>query len=174
MKALETLLREQLGALGVAALLLLAGGYLFMSLALNPLESRNRMLDETLARIRAQTSADPGSPASARAQLAVFYGFFRRSESLAAWLRRIDEAGRRAGLSLPSADYQSLDDGERLTRYRITLPLKGSYVQVRAFLDRVLNEVPVASIDQVSFHRAEPDSDRVEAQVTLTLFLLKP
>ena len=55
-----------------------------------------------------------------------------------------------------------------------TVPLKGSYVQVRAFLDRVLNEVPVASIDQVSFHRAEPDSDRVEAQVTLTLFLLKP
>lgn len=175
MRALATLAREQLGVLGISALLVLAAGFLFQSVGVLPLDHRNRMLDEALARIGGNPAngAAASRQESPAAQIQAFYSFFQRGENLTAWLGRIHEAGRQAGLSLPSADYQSLENGQRLTRYRITLPLTGTYVQIRTFLKRVLNDVPVLSLDHVDFRRAAPGTAQVEAEVTFTLYLPK-
>ena len=48
MNALKHLVGEQLGALGLAAVFTLAAGLLFPSLAVRPLEQRNRALDDAL------------------------------------------------------------------------------------------------------------------------------
>ena len=175
MNALKHLVGQQLGALGLAAVFTLAAGLLFLSLAVRPLEQRNRALDDAL-----QGSGDGSAEGTQRAragtaasQIAAFYAFFKRRERLTDWLGRIHESGRRAGLLLPSADYQPLEDGQHLS-LPVTLPLTGTYVQIRGFLKNALDDIPVLSLDHVSFRRAAPNSAQVEADVTFTLYLAKP
>ena len=54
--------------------------------------------------------------------------------------------------------------------YRITLPLRGSYAQLRAFLDSVLREMPIASVDALRFERKRAGDTQLDAQVHLSLY----
>lgn len=172
MNALGTLVREQLGPWGVTALVVLAASLLFLAFAVQPLERRDRVLDLALQGHDGamDRSARSGAPDT---RIAVFYAFFERRETLPDWLARIQQAGMRAGLRLPSASYDSTDGGQRLTRYRVTVPLTGTYVQIRRFLANVLDDVPIASLDHVSFQRAMPNAPQVDAEATFTLYLIK-
>jgi hypothetical protein len=62
----------------------------------------------------------------------------------------------------------------RIERYEITLPVTGSYRQVRLFLQRAMHEIPVLSLDQVSFKRSSTGKNLVDAQLRLTLHMVKP
>lgn len=173
MSALKTLVREQLGPLGLAAVLMLAACVLFLSLVVQPLEQRNRALDMALQGRDGNSGSITGAR-GAGTRIGEFYAFFQRRETLTDWLAWIQRSGRRAGLQLPSATYESVDGGQRLTRYRVSVPLTGTYVQIRRFLMSVLDDIPVASLDQVSFRRTAPNAPQVDAEVTFTLYLPKP
>lgn len=173
MSALKTLVREQLGPLGIAAVLTLAASVIFLSFVVQPLEQRNRALDIALQGYESARRSGNGVT-GADTRIGAFYAFFKRRETLTDWLARIEQSGRRAGLQLPSAAYDSADGGQRLTRYRVSVPLTGTYGQIRSFLTSVLDDIPVASLDHASFRRAAPNSPQVDADVTFTLYLPKP
>lgn len=170
-------LRDELGATGLVALGLLAGAVLFLLFVLKPLEARNELLARQLAR-----SVPQGSAADARlvrasapaAKLAAFYQFFDTEEQSTDWLARLYGIGKAAGVELRSAEYRMQKTGTRIERYEIALPLTGSYAQVRAFLENALLAIPVLSLDGVKFRRKRPDEVLVEAEVRLTLHLVKP
>jgi len=61
-----------------------------------------------------------------------------------------------------------------MERYEITLPLAGSYAQIRTFLENALIEIPVMSLDQVAFRRERASELQVQAEVRVTLHLVKP
>ena len=60
-----------------------------------------------------------------------------------------------------------------IERYEVALPLRGNYARIRAFLENALIEIPVLSLDHVSFRRKSPGDGAVEAEVRLTLHLHK-
>ncbi len=63
-------------------------------------------------------------------------------------------AAARQSISLEQGEYKLLGSrGERLAAYQINLPIKGSDLQIRNFVAEVLNEVPVAALEDVSFQR---------------------
>lgn len=114
---------------------------------------------------------EPGrAPATVAEQLRTFQAFFPRPDSLPHWLDQIHAIGRGSGLVIRSGDYRLERPEQGPWRYHITLPVAGSYLQVRQFITFVLREVPAASLDDVQLRR-EAGSDRVEARLRFSLHL---
>jgi hypothetical protein len=68
----------------------------------------------------------------------------------------------------------SCDAATRLCRYRVRLPLVGSYLQIRAFVEQSLLELPFASLDELSLRREGIASPELEAGLTFSLHLAYP
>ena len=56
---------------------------------------------------------------------------------------------------------------------RVVVPLTGSYTQMRDFLKRSLAEIPVLSLDQISLKRENRREGTVQAELRLTLHMVK-
>ena len=59
----------------------------------------------------------------------------------------------------------------RLARYQITLPVTGSYAQLRGFVGQVLADVPAAALEEITLRRESVSSPRLDARIRLTLYL---
>jgi len=163
-------LRHELGASGLAAVVLFAAAALFMSFVLQPLKEKNRVLEA-----RAGIGRDLGAVASVNAteKLGALYQYLEKPEATTDWLAKLYAIGKATGVELQQANYKSQNAGGRLQRYEIVLPLTGSYTQMREFLKRSLAEIPVLSLDQVSLKRENRREGTVQAEVRLTLHMVK-
>ena len=85
-------------------------------------------------------------------------------------LEAIYAHARASKLQLAQGEYR-LEKGAGLAAYRVTLPVRGSYAQVRQFVGRVLKDMPTASLDAVRFERSKAGDAQLEAQVRLTIYL---
>lgn len=170
-------LRAELGSAGLAGLVLLGGALAFLGLVLEPLEERAARLERRLEQLQPRAPAPrPGvvrAGAAPAAQLAAFYAFLDRGREPPEWLGRLHAIAQSAGLQLPSAEYRLHGTGTPLERYEIVLPVSGSYGELRAFLEAALGEIPVLSLDGVSFTRQRADQARVRADLRLTLHLVR-
>lgn len=123
---------------------------------------------------RGEASAAARAP-SAPAQLATFYAFFPGAASTPDWLARIHAAAVAKGLTLASGEYKVGKTGSpRLARYQITLPVQGTYPQIRGFIGAVLAEVPAAVIEEVSLKRESVESERLDARIRIALYMAAP
>ena len=166
-------MRAELGSVGIVSLALIACGLAFQFSVLQPLEARRDSLERRLTQNPAsgrgaQSEATPG------ASLPRFYRFFESAEDAPTQLARLHTIGKAAGLDLRSAQYKVERSGPRILRYEITLPLAGSYLQIRSFLTNALAEIPVLSLDQVNLKKDRPAGGPVLADVRMTLHLLQP
>jgi hypothetical protein len=164
-------LAHELGPLGLAALCLLAALAAFRILILTPLELRNQALHERVA--RQAPPAQAGAPASAPDQFAAVYEFLQREEEPSDWLAKLHGIGTATGVQLKSATYRSQAAEGRIARYEIVLPVAGSYPQIRDFLKRSLAEIPVLSLDQITLKRETRNDPAVQAELRLTLHIVK-
>jgi len=164
-------LPQDLGGVGLAALALLGGALVFLLLVLKPLEARNESLKGQLA-----TRANPvaSSAVQTAEKLAALYQFLQTREQPAELLAKLYSAGAAAGVELRAADYRLQKAEGRIERYEITLPVTGTYSQIRSFIGGALKEIPALSLDQVSFRRQRADDTQVEAEMRVTLHLVKP
>jgi hypothetical protein len=176
MKAVLSRLGGDLGPLGITSLLLMAAAVAFSLGVLRPLDARSAKLDQELAsaalRVQGQ-GLRRVSAGTSPARLDAFYRFFERPERTDEWLAKVYGIATASGLELRSGDYRLAESRERIERYQITLPVTGSYAQIRSFLEGALAEIPVLSLDHVSFRRKSANEARIEAEVVLTLHLLK-
>jgi Tfp pilus assembly protein PilO len=110
-------------------------------------------------------------PGSAE-QLATFYAFFPAPRSSPEWLGKIHAAAQAKGLQLNVGEYKlERRPDSKIARYQITLPVQGTYAQVRSFVGEVLKAVPAAALDDITLRRESVDSPKVEARIRLTLYL---
>lgn len=164
---------ERCGAWGLAGVLaLLVAAVVLLGLG-RPLAQERAQLQQRLRqlgdapRATALAAAEPDA-----AQLARFYAAFPPTGSSADSLGRVQAAARRAGLVLQAGEYRlEQRPGERLQRYTAVLPVRGSYAQVRAFVDGLLTELPHAAIDDIELRREEATRAELEARLRLTLYL---
>jgi len=167
-------LRAQLGAMGLTSLGLLGAGALFSVFFLNPLQEKNRQLESALAR---HAAGRPVQPGMASGKLESFYAYLGKSEAPTDWLAKLYGIGKATGVELQSATYRT-PAGEkgaaRIERYEIVLPVTGSYLQLREFLRRALAEIPVLSLDQMTLKRETRTDGEVQAELKMTLHLVKP
>jgi hypothetical protein len=162
-------LRHELGPLGMLALLVLAAAVAFSLAVVQPLEAKSRTLAQRLARAQALPSESAASPA---VQLGEFYDYLAKPEQTTDWLAKLYAIGQATGVQLASANYKSEQAG-RIERYQIVLPVSGSYAQMREFLDRALAEIPVLSLDQMTLKRESRREGAVQAELKMTLHMVK-
>ena len=157
-------------ALALAALALQAFGTRAIEARLDALERAGGAPTTRPARPDA-VEAGAGGP---RMQLARFYRHFEREEPLTDHLATLYALARKTGLALDSAEYRWQRGGDRkFDRYRVVLPLQGSYRSVRVFVAAALREIPTMSVDQVQFRRQDIGDETVEAQISLTFHLAR-
>lgn len=160
----------------VAGTALALGALALQAWGTRPIESRLDALDRAGGPPARSPAADTveSRPGGARMQLARFYRHFEREEPLTDHLAALYALARKTGLALDSAEYRWQRGGDRkFDRYRVVLPLQGSYRSVRVFVAAALREIPTMSVEQVQFRRQDIGDETVEAQVSLTFHLAR-
>lgn len=156
-----------------AGLMVLSLGFYLAVLA--PAQTTRDQLQRDLAAAQQQArnaSASTLSTDSPAEQLASFYKFFPGQTTAPQWLNKIYSAARHQGLQLSQGDYHATQENSgRLLRYQITLPVKGSYSQLRHFIDTVLSDIPHLALNQISFERQKIGESTIEGKIKFTLYL---
>lgn len=170
MKALARF-RAELGSAGLVAIAILAVAIAIHAHTVRPMEARVAMLKAELAARAAAPRADSVKPVTASAKLAAFYDFFKREEAPVDWLAKLHGTALATGVDLRQADYRLLGTQGQLDRYQITVPVNGPYPRIRTFVETALLDLPVMSLDQVTFRRKRASDVVIEADLVLTLHL---
>jgi len=169
MKArLEMLLRRlgAAGVLGIGVLLACAG---FYGTALAPMEHEAKAQRLALERLRSRAPYQPVSAGGRADELRRFYNLFPPASELTDDVERLHRLARSSGLDLAQGEYRLERPASGLWAYRVTLPVHGSYSQLRSFLGALLTGMPTASIDALRFERKKAADTELEAQVRVTL-----
>jgi hypothetical protein len=170
---LNALLRR-LGAAGIVGLGVLLACAAFWASALQPLQDDIAAQRSALERLRERTPYQPVGASGREAELRRFYGLFPFSAELPNELERVHRLARRAGLELAQGEYRLERRPVGLWAYRISLPVRGSYPQLREFLGALLKDMPIASLDALRFERKKVAEAQLEAQVRITLHVRPP
>jgi Tfp pilus assembly protein PilO len=80
-------------------------------------------------------------------------------------------AATNAGLSLEKVEYEQPLSHYAVTQYQIKLPVKGSYVQIRQFVNEVLNAIPTIALNDISMKRDDIMTDVLVTNIQFTLYL---
>jgi Tfp pilus assembly protein PilO len=159
---------ERIGVAGVAAIGLLAAALFFSNFMVKPLEQKNLSLTE--AATRQGRKADAGQSGE---KVAAVYEYLRKEEDTTDWLAKLHGIGTATGIQMRTASYRTQPTEGRIVRYEIVLPVTGSYGQIRDFLKRAALEIPVLSIDQVTLKKEERKGAALQAEMRLTLHMVK-
>jgi len=164
-------MRDELGITGLAALFLLLGAGAFYTFVLQPLKEQSLVLESRAGTVR---DTGPSRAGNAAEKVGAVYEYLKKPESTTDWLAKLYAIGAATGVELQSASYKTQSaPGTRVERYEMVVPLTGSYTQMRDFLKRSLAEIPVLSLDQISLKRESRREGTVQAEVHLTLHMVK-
>jgi hypothetical protein len=158
---------EALGPIGIAGIGVLLFCLPFYFSALAPALA-------TLRERSAATSAKPRLQAGLEdGELERFYARFPRVERLNGELESLYAHAKLANVQVLQGEYRLEATPGALATYRVTLPVRGSYPQLRQFVGRVLKDMPTTSLDALRFERKNAGDAQLEAQVRLTIYLRK-
>jgi Tfp pilus assembly protein PilO len=105
-------------------------------------------------------------------QLAEFYRGFPLGTTIPDVLARINQVAIDQQLALEFGEYaMAREQGGRLDQFRITLPIKGRYVQIRKFIAEVMLAHPSLSLESLSVRREKVAQEMIEGRIVFLLFL---
>lgn len=157
----------------VAAMLLAAMLHWLVTLpgaaALAEQQERQRQAQDAAARSHA-------SGAGRRPEQAQIAGLLERlpgggNQALGAAVIQVQAAADECRLLIDKGSYQfGADAGHGVERYNFSLPVKGSYPAVRAFVRQVQRELPHVALDSASISRNGRADAAVEAQLQFSAY----
>lgn len=168
MKRLSETLRA-LGATGVVGLGVLFFCIPFYFSTLRPAELELAAHAESALKLRARGPYQPIATDRRTEELRRFHGLFPSIGTLTDELDRVYALAREANLELTQGEYRLEPRAAGPVAYRIALPVRGTYAQIRSFVASVLKEMPIASVDGLRFERKKAVETQLDAQVRLTI-----
>ena len=159
-----------LGPIGVIGVGVLVFCIPFYFSAVKPAERELRAQRSVAERLRDRAPFQPVSSEGRAEELRRFYSLFPPLEKLPDQLERVYGLARAAKLELLQGEYRLEKPAVGLAFYRITLPLRGTYPQIRQFVAATLKSMPIASLEGLRFERKRVGDTRLEAQVRLTVY----
>jgi len=159
----------RLGRVGAVGALLIVGSLVYDAAVVRPNEvalGEQRMRNEQARReaVAQRARAAQGTvEASGKTALA---------PAAAAALRRLFEAADEAGLELPQGEYRLTEVKDaHLRRYQLSLPVSGSYPEIRAFIAKALNADPALALTAIQLRRERIESTDLDVLLNFTLYL---
>lgn len=168
MRRLQSLL-DTIGAAGVLGLGVLVFCIPFYLTAVAPAERELEAQRSAAKRLKARSPYQPVSSDNRAEKLRRFQNLFPPVEQLTDELEHLYSLARNAKLELQTGEYRLEARGPGLAAYRVTLPIRGAYPQIREFIGAVLEDMPIASLDALRFERKKVGEAQLEAQVRLTI-----
>lgn len=165
-----TALDAKLRALGSAGVLGIGIGCFCAAFYFSALVPAERELASLQSLDRPARGQGPGRDAR-EVEIEAFRRNFPPAEHLTDELARVYRLAREAGLELLHGEYRSERATAGLVPYRISLPVRGTYAELRAFIGAILVQVPFASVDTLRFERRKSAEAQIEAQVRMTIYL---
>jgi len=168
-------INSQIGFPGLAGLGLLTFCTIFFFITLVPASKEVLSLQNETDSVRphARHAAELNSQQPA-GQLDAFYKTFPAMKGAPDALERLYQAATAQGVTLEQGEYNYVrNESDKLVRYEMTLPVKGDYLHIRKFLSQLLITVPLLSLDSVDFQRQKISDTIIEAQIKMTLYLIK-
>lgn len=165
---------RRLGAPGWLGLVLCGATVVFLAGVVAPALEQRIRLDADLADAQEKLSTcTSGAAALSPAQrLASFYGEFPTAERVPDELARLFKFAEAHNLTLDVGEYALVrSQGGRLDQFRITLPIKGQYPDIRAFASEALAAVPALSLESVALRREKVADNTVDGRVVFLLFV---
>ena len=155
-------------ALAVLAPTILLGGVL-------PLHDDIEIMRRQLAQQPAQPATPVMSPEQVlMAELAAFEQRFPGVENLSDQLDALFKLTRRHGLNVDKGEYVLVErPGGAMRRFEVTLPLSGTYPQIRALLLAALDKLPAAALADVALEREKIADSRARAILRFVFFVRK-
>lgn len=164
MKPVVVVMLKSLGWPGLAGLLALALAAV-AGLAGQRWDAQATALQAEARTLRAQVApAAASAPLSAQQWQAALPPYTDRQQRLADLLEqalRLDLSGARTEHRLSTVD--------GLERLRVTMPLTGSYAQLRRFIAAALAHDPALSLDAIKLRRVSPMTADVDAELQWSL-----
>ncbi|GAO36451.1 membrane protein [Sulfuricella sp. T08] len=167
------------GWAGILGLAILLGSPIFYATTVLPMQEQLASLKVAQLQLRrdiVKNQRGEGKPApTGEMQLKAFYGQLPSLNRSDECLAKIYAAAERQHIVLETGAYRLAGaETGNIQRFQITLPIKGSHVQIRHFLSEILTEVPALSLDDVNFKRETIDLTLVNAVIKMTLYLGGP
>jgi hypothetical protein len=111
---------------------------------------------------------------SPAASLRTFYDFLPDAGQALPLLTKILATAHELGLDPSRAEYAMTPVRQAgFVRYQVTMPLTGSYIAIRTFINSLLNNIPAAAINEISFKRQDGQTEMVEARLRFTIYMRK-
>lgn len=167
-----------LGWPGILAIGLLALCLPFYLSTIRPMQERldvaHRNASSAREQIASAGTAAHGGRATPSEQLTEFYKFFPTEKNSPLWLEKLVLVAEKNGLSLNAGEYKVTQDKVgKLMHYKITLPVRGRYPQIRKFLVSLNAEMPIMALENVQFERENIIDSAVQAKIKLVLYLVQ-
>lgn len=164
-------LTRLLGPYGLAGLGIILLCALFYWEAVKPAEMEIKARQEAALRLKARRpSLQPVTTDNRGDELRRFYALFPPTENITQEAQKLWVIAREYKIDLQQGEYRLESGGPGLSRYRVTLPIRASYPQIRQFINFILKEIPTMSIDGLRFERKKISETQLDAQVRLTLY----
>lgn len=111
---------------------------------------------------------------SPQASLNTFYQFLPREHEASTLLNQVLDIAEQHGLVPEKVDYAlSRQPTALFSKYQLSLPVRGRYLDIRHFIAEVMDTLPSAALNDIALKREDMLSDQVEAKLRLTLYLRK-
>jgi Tfp pilus assembly protein PilO len=167
---------KHLGVSGLAGLvLMMLASAVFLGLIL---PSKAKLIRATGEAVDLQNrhNVELANPASralpVESSLILFYKQLPPEQSATKQMKKIYKLASGESLRLTQGEYKFTRDKDgHLGSYQIILPVKGNYLQVKKFIAKVMNAMPMVALDGVSFRRETIGGNDVEAKIQFTIFL---
>lgn len=164
-------LARVLGPFGIAGVALVLSCAAFYGGWLLPAEKELAAQQAAARRLKSRSALQPVSIDNRGDDLRRFYALFPSTGKIAPEMEKLWGAASSFKIDLQQGEYRLETSGTGLARYRITLPLRASYQQIRQLVGFVLKEIPTMSIDGLRFERRKISDMQLDAQIKLTLYL---
>lgn len=155
------------GALGTVLLVLCLPFYVA---EIRPAERELREQLAVAERLRDRSPLQTVSTRNRGDDLQRFYFAFPAVDKLPDELERVYGLARASKLDLVHGEYRLERHGDGLASYRMTLPVRGSYPDIREFVAATLKQMPYAAIETLRFERKKIGDSELDAQLRITLF----
>lgn len=160
------------GVVGCLAIVLaLLGRALWLPAQRAEIDEFNRQIQAAAQTQQRLATPQPTQPVP----LTTFYRFFPPVDTIPDWIDKLSELAGKHKLALAKAQYQLEPMPPlRLRQYRITLPLTGRYLDIRQFLQDLLQTMPHAVLDDASFERKDLSQGNVTANIQFRMVFGEP
>lgn len=152
--------------LALFALAIFSGNMLLVRPHTDAIQGDIAQLSERLAQARNRPAPAPALDPE-QALMARLPG----PESIAEFVEFVHDEAARHQLTVDSADYRAETPlAGKAIRYRVSLPVTGNYMQLRAWIDEVLVQKASASLDELALKRESDGAGVLNGRVQLSYF----